>query len=81
MSEHPSGEVIIYQRKGASVVERKANIYAEGELSKEATCRDFRQVRIEGGRPMTRSLLAEIDARHRQYECYRDRLLTFREAK
>src|SRR6218665_4086688 len=33
-----------------------ANIYAEGELSQEATCREFRQVRAEGTRQVTRTL-------------------------
>ena len=31
-------------------------IYAEGELAEEATCKDYLQVRGEGGRRITRSL-------------------------
>lgn len=84
MSEHPRGEIILYQRGDApaidvrlegdtvwlsqqqlsdlfqtsrtNVVEHIANIYAEGELNQEATCREFRQVRTEGNRQVTRAL-------------------------
>lgn len=84
MSEHPGGEIVLYQRGDApaidvrlegdtvwlsqqqlsdlfqtsrtNVVEHIANIYAEGELSQEATCREFRQVRTEGSRQVTRAL-------------------------
>ena len=38
------------------MVEHIANIYTEGELSQEATCREFRQVRAEGSRQVTRTL-------------------------
>lgn len=83
MSEHPGGEIVLYQRGDApaidvrlegdtvwlsqqqlsdlfqtsrtNVVEHIANIYAEGELSQEATCREFRQVRTEGSRQVTRA--------------------------
>jgi hypothetical protein len=46
----------LFQTSRSNVVEHIANIYAEGELSQEATCRDFRQVRTEGNRQVTRSL-------------------------
>ena len=32
------------------------NIYAEGKLSQDASCREFRQVRTEGTRQVTRTL-------------------------
>lgn len=38
----------LFQTSRTNVVEHIANIYAEGELSQEATCREFRQVRTEG---------------------------------
>lgn len=46
----------LFQTSRTNVVEHIANIYAEGELSQEATCREFRQVRTEGTRQVTRSL-------------------------
>ena len=73
MNEHPSGEIVLYQRGDApainvrldgdtvwlsqqqladlfqssrtNVAEHNGNIYADGELSQDATCREFRQVR------------------------------------
>ena len=41
----------------ANVVEHIKNIYAEGELDEESTCRKFRQVRREGNRDVTRDVL------------------------
>ena len=35
----------LFQTSRTNVVEHIANIYAEGELIQEATCREFRQVR------------------------------------
>lgn len=46
----------LFQTSRTNVVEHIANIYAEGELSQEATCREFRQVRTEGTREVTRNL-------------------------
>ena len=46
----------LFQTSRTNVVEHIANIYAEGELSQPATCRDFRQVRTEGSRQVTRTL-------------------------
>ena len=46
----------LFQTSRTNVVEHIANIYAEGELAQEATCREFRQVRTEGTRQVTRSL-------------------------
>ena len=45
----------LFQTSRTNVVEHIANIYAEGELSQEATCREFRQVRLEGTRQVARS--------------------------
>ena len=46
----------LFQTSRTNVVEHIANIYAEGELSLEATCREFRQVRTEGTRQVARAL-------------------------
>ncbi len=41
----------------ANVAEHIKNIYSEGELDEESTCRKFRQVRMEGNRNVTREIL------------------------
>ncbi|WP_217629165.1 virulence RhuM family protein [Sanguibacter gelidistatuariae] len=46
----------LFQTSRTNVVEHIQNIFAEGELAEEATCRDFRQVRTEGTRQVTRSM-------------------------
>jgi len=46
----------LFQTSRTNVVEHIANIYSEGELSQEATCREFRQVRTEGTREVARTL-------------------------
>lgn len=46
----------LFQTSRTNVVEHIANIYAEGELDETATCREFRQVRTEGVREVTRTL-------------------------
>jgi hypothetical protein len=46
----------LFQTSRTNVVEHITNIYAEGELSQEATCREFRQVRTEGTREVARTL-------------------------
>ncbi|WP_295635711.1 virulence RhuM family protein [Novosphingobium sp.] len=46
----------LFQTSRTNVVEHIANIYAEGELDEAATCREFRQVRTEGVREVTRTL-------------------------
>ena len=46
----------LFQTSRTNVVEHISNIYTEGELSQEATCREFRQVRTEGNRQVTRTL-------------------------
>ncbi|GHT13042.1 hypothetical protein FACS189426_17370 [Bacteroidia bacterium] len=38
----------LFQTSRTNVVEHIDHIYTEGELDKEATCRNFRQVRTEG---------------------------------
>ena len=47
---------VLFQTSRTNVVEHIRHIYEEGELSEEATCRDFRQVRQEGKRAVTRAL-------------------------
>lgn len=46
----------LFQSSMSNVVEHIGNIYAEGELDEEATCREFRQVRLEGSRKVARVL-------------------------
>ena len=46
----------LYQTSRTNVVEHIKHIYEEGELDKEATCRNFRQVREEGGRKVEREM-------------------------
>lgn len=46
----------LFQTSRTNVIEHIRNIYDEGELAPEATCRDFRQVRQEGARQVTRTM-------------------------
>lgn len=46
----------LFQTSRTNVVEHIKNIYAEGELDENATCRNFRQVRLEGTREVTRTI-------------------------
>ena len=46
----------LYQTSRSNVVEHIKNIYADGELDENSTCRIFRQVRIEGNREVTRNM-------------------------
>ena len=44
----------LFETSRTNIVEHLGHIYAEGELLKEATCQDFRQVRQEGKRQVKR---------------------------
>lgn len=46
----------LYQSSRSNVVEHIKNIYNEGELDKNSTCRNFRQVRLEGNRNVEREI-------------------------
>ena len=46
----------LFQCSRTNVVEHIKNIYEEGELVEEASCRKFRQVRLEGNREVNREL-------------------------
>lgn len=46
----------LFQTSRTNVVEHVQNIYSEGELIEMATCRDFRQVRLEGQRQVSRTI-------------------------
>ena len=46
----------LYHTSRTNVVEHIKNIYNEGELVESLTCRNFRQVRIEGNRNVNRSI-------------------------
>ena len=47
----------LFQTSLTNVVEHIKHIYEEGELDEISTCRDFRQVRKEGNREVTRQIL------------------------
>jgi len=46
----------LYQSSRTNIVEHIKHIYAEREMDEPATCRNFRQVRTEGGRKVEREL-------------------------
>ncbi len=46
----------LYQTARTNVVEHIKHIFAEGELTEEATCRKFRQVQTEGSRNVEREI-------------------------
>ena len=46
----------LFQSSRSNVVEHIKHIYEEGELDEESTCRNFRQVRQEGNRQVTREI-------------------------
>lgn len=46
----------LYQSSRTNVVEHIQNIYQDGELIEDATCRNFRQVRTEGTRQVSRDI-------------------------
>lgn len=46
----------LFQTSRTNVVDHIRNIYEEGELDENSTCRKFRQVRMEGSRQVTREL-------------------------
>ena len=46
----------LYQSSRTNIVEHIKHIYEESELEEVATCRNFRQVRIEGARKVEREL-------------------------
>ncbi len=46
----------LFQTSSQNITMHIRNIYAEGELSEEATCKDYLQVQSEGGRDVQRAL-------------------------
>lgn len=54
LSQQQMGD--LFQTSRTNIVEHIGNIYSEGELDPAVTCRDFRQVRAEGGRQVTRTM-------------------------
>ena len=46
----------LYQTSRTNVVEHIKHIYEEGELLSNSTCRNFRQVRMEGNREVSRDI-------------------------
>jgi hypothetical protein len=54
LSQQQIAELFMSSR--TNVVEHIANIYQESELTEDTTCRNFRQVRLEGNRHVARDL-------------------------
>jgi hypothetical protein len=46
----------LFQTSRTNVVEHIKNIYKDGEIDKASTCRDFRQVQVEGSREVSREI-------------------------
>ena len=46
----------LYQSSRTNVIEHIKNIYYKGELEKDSTCRNFRQVQLEGTRNVQRDI-------------------------
>ena len=46
----------LYQTTRTNIVQHIRNIYADGELDEQATCKKFLQVRQEGSREVTRDI-------------------------
>ncbi len=46
----------LYQTTRPNIVQHIKNIYADGELEEEATCKNFLQVRQEGNRQVSREI-------------------------
>lgn len=62
----------LYQTSRTNVVEHIKHIYEEQELDEISTCRNFRQVRKEGNREVTRQItkpLILIDFKSRRLFC------------
>ena len=62
----------LFQTSRTNVVEHIKHIYEEGELDEISTCRNFRQVRKEGNREVTRQItkpLILIDFKSRRLFC------------
>ena len=47
----------LFHSSRSNVLEHIKNIYQEGELDKESTCRKFRQVQLEGNREVKREII------------------------
>lgn len=46
----------LFQTSRSNIAEHIRHIYEEGELEEASTCRNFRQVRTEGGRQVSREI-------------------------
>lgn len=46
----------LYQTTRPNIVQHLRNIYADGELDEQATCKKFLQVRLEGSRQVSREI-------------------------
>ena len=46
----------LYKSSRTNIVEHINKIYSDGELDKESTCQEFRQVRMEGNREVCRTI-------------------------
>lgn len=54
----------LYKTSRTSIVEHIKHIYDEEELKKDSTCRDFRQVQLEGGTDVYFGLVIIPTVRH-----------------
>ena len=46
----------LFQSSRTNIVEHIQHIYEEGELDEKSTCRNYRQVRMEGNRQVAREI-------------------------
>jgi hypothetical protein len=51
---------MLFGKGRSTVTEHISNVYEEGELEQNRTCRKFRQVRQEGGRNVEREIKKDI---------------------
>lgn len=47
---------LLFDKGRSTITEHISNVFKEGELEKKATCRNFRQVRLEGSRTVERDV-------------------------
>ncbi len=65
----------LFQTTPQNVTLHLKAIFAEGELLEAATCKDYLQVRSEGGREVTRKLLKKSHAEPRRSRRFGDEVL------
>ena len=66
----------LFNSSRSNIVEHIKHIYEEGELDEISTCRNFRQVRIEGNRQVSRDINHSCPQKHtcrRTSTCYKNK--------